>query len=153
MELIVDEQGLNVTITTYCPDDNVGLYKVYLKGKEPFLLGTLVPENKVLKLTRTLSKSQLKDGGVYPISGVEKVLVFPFQREEVPKGWRWVDGSELALLKGRGSGRFLYQETKDMVNIAWKYESEKENNFTDFFCFLRLEIWGNTSFFVLSFKK
>lgn len=153
MELRVEEQGLNVTITAYCPDDGAGLYKVYLKGLRPFLLGTLVPENSLLKLTRTLSKNQLKEAGVYPVSQGEKVLVFPFKNDIIPEGWYKLESGMFETLKEKVKGELFYKDAGENINICWEYRCEREIHFTECFCFLSLETWGDKQFFVLSLKK
>ena len=90
--LTVREEGGRAVFEAVLPDDRRGLYKVWLTGRGgQFLLGTLMPENARLRLHRTLPVAELERHGVWPLTGAQARLAFPFGEGEStpPKGWRW----------------------------------------------------------------
>lgn len=67
-----------------------GLYKARLQGgRGSFLLGTLIPEGGALRLRRNVSVAQLQREGVWPPTGADIVMAFPFTGETAPSGFSW----------------------------------------------------------------
>ena len=80
--LTVSEERGRAVCRGQLPDDKKGLYKGWLTGPAGrALLGTFVPEQGVLVLSRTLSVAELERQGAWPPGGGEAVLAYAFQRE------------------------------------------------------------------------
>lgn len=78
--LTVSEERGRAVCRGQLPDDKKGLYKGWLTGPAGrALLGTFVPEQGVLVLSRTLSVAELERQGAWPPGGGEAVLAYAFQ--------------------------------------------------------------------------
>ena len=78
--LAVRQEGPRVHMEAERPADGKGLYKVWLHGDQggKFLLGTMAPEEGVLRLRRALSAATLERAGCWPRFWAEAPLAFPF---------------------------------------------------------------------------
>lgn len=78
--LRVREDGLCLHFEAEREADDRGIYKVWILGgnEGKLLLGTLVPERGRLYLRKTLAQKELEQRHVWPVTGGEVVLAFPF---------------------------------------------------------------------------
>lgn len=150
-----------MVLTAQRPDDGRGLYKAYAEGPGGrLLLGTLLPEAEGLRLTRILSREELRQHGAWPVLRVEAQLSFSFAgTAAVPPGWDWSDrvGEDLEDRKvGRqleGLGRVLFRRQGRLLTIAVPYQPEKQFPLTEFFCFAQVRELGGNPFCLFSFDR
>ena len=86
--LAVRREGPRAMFEAARPNDQKGLYKVWLRGKgeKTFLLGTLMPQGGELRLRRTLSVGELEQAGCWPEFQAECMLAFSFS-DQKEKNW------------------------------------------------------------------
>ena len=87
--LTAEPEGPRVRCRAELSGAGRGLYKVHLAGKGGrFLLGSLIPEDGVLRLSRTVSLDQLERHGAWPPEGAGAELVFTPEEERPPPAGR-----------------------------------------------------------------
>lgn len=160
--LTVREEGGRAVFEAVLPDDRRGLYKVWLTGRGgQFLLGTLMPENARLRLHRTLPVAELERHGVWPLTGAQARLAFPFGEGEStpPKGWRWerepgrLLGDRLLRQSAVRLGRAALRREEDGFSLALPWRAGGEFPLTPLFCFARLERLDGGEWLVFSFNR
>lgn len=144
------------------PDDKKGLYKGWLTGAGGrALLGTFVPEGGVLRLSRTLSVTELERQGAWPPAGGEAVLAYSFQKERrerpVPSGWIRV--SESARLMGepllaQAIGHIYALQRRDGQGflLAIPFGTEQPFPLTPLFCFAQIVELDGAFYAVFPFR-
>lgn len=137
----VECEGTRAAVTVFCPRDDRGLYKAYLRGREGrFLMGTLAPEDSRLVLRRNLPIERLRCCGAWPVIGADIVLEFIFPvRPPPPKGWRWSDkatGFTDSVLQesNRLSGTALLGDWSLGTKLAYPYSPQRPFPLTPLFC-------------------
>lgn len=158
--LTVREEGPRAVLTAECPDDGRGLYKAYLRsGRSRYLLGTLMPEGKKLRVRRIVSIDELRRQGVWPATHAEAELAFSFQGGGAPAGWTWTQGpgelfQDPALSRAAGElGRVLVKKGEGSFMLACPYETDKEYPFTEIFCVSRLRRIEGRLYALFSFDE
>ncbi|WP_297212943.1 hypothetical protein [uncultured Flavonifractor sp.] len=130
------------------PDDKKGLYKGWLLGPEGrVLLGTFVPEEGVLRLTRTLGRAELERQGGWPPVGAEAALTYRVQRgapsRPAPPGWTWTAHpaqllGEPLLVRAAGKGGALLRREEGGFTLAYPFRTDRPFPLTPLFCFARV---------------
>ena len=142
--LALRQEGPRVQITAERPSDSRGLYKVWLHGDHGgrFLLGTLVPENGVLRLSRTLSVGALERAGCWPRFRAEAALAFAF---DAPSGGRWYCEQHPErmvrdpLLQARLRGAMLCRREEGAFSLSAPFRPDQPVRLPALFCFSRVE--------------
>ncbi len=137
-------EGPRVHMEAEHPPDGRGLYKVWLRGDqgEKLLLGTLIPENGVLRLCRTLSVSALERAGCWPRFRAEAVLSFAF---DAPLGGRWYCEQHPErmvadpLLRERLRGAMLCRRGDGEFSLAAPFRTDRPVRLPALFCLSRVE--------------
>ena len=144
MEWRVQEQGPRVVVEVWREDDGAGLYKAYITGPSGrCLLGALMPENGRLFLRRTLTVDSLKRQGVWPVTGVEEVMVCSF-RDPAP-AVRWED--PVLRRAAEHLPRHTVQRAGEGVSLSFPFDPRTPFPLIPAFCFARVES-GRLIFFV-----
>ena len=147
----VREEGLQAVISARAADDGGGLYKLHLLGKGgSLLLGTMLPENGVLRLRRTIPVDQLCRQGLWPPTGAEIRLAYALGQqngEEAHPSAGWVREEHPARLMGERllrecaaplKGGLLKREEEGFV-LALPWEPGGVFPMTPLFCFASAE--------------
>lgn len=161
--LTVEEQQGRAVCKGQLPDDKKGLYKGWLSGPTGrALLGTFVPEQGALRLSRSLSVAELERQGAWPPAGGEAVLAYAFRAEQKkrtpPPGWTWV--AEPARLMGEpllaqavgGGGALLCKDEQGFL-LACRFRPERPFPLTPLFCFARLQELDGEWYAVFPFRS
>lgn len=158
--LTVREEGPRVLCRAELPDDGRGLYKVYLSGSGgSFLLGTLIPEQGALRLSRTLTLDTLKRQGVWPPEGACAALAFPAERPPAsPAGW--VREEHPARLLGepmlsrcvQGLRGALLRRGEQVFFLALPWRTGEIFPLAPLFCFARPERIAGQEYAVFEFN-
>lgn len=144
-------------------DDGRGLYKVYLHGGQgSMLMGTLMPEQGMLRLRRSISIAELKRKNCWPIADAHAELAFSFSEDEgnaVPEGWQRAEHladmlQDEILRKSAAELKeaFIRWEETGFL-LAMPYEERKPFPLTPLFClgtFCRL---GERGYIVFCFDR
>ena len=157
-ELTVQRDGLRVYLTAVRPNDNRGLYKVWLRGNGggKVLLGTLVPEKDVLTLNRTLSLRELAQAGCWPQLRAECSLTFPFGETSERKWYCEQKPGGLfsdPLLKRWVCEPILCRRDKRGFSLAAPFRTDRRMPLPGLFCFGRIERWPAGLYIVWKFNK
>lgn len=139
--LTVCRQENRVRLVAERPVDGRGLYKVWLRGRGGRrLLGTLAPENGLLRLGRTLSVRELEQSGCWPVTGAEAVMSFSFQENG---GWycephpeRMVSDPEL---QRQVRGSMLCRKDSGGFHLAVPFRTDGPLALETLFCLGHLE--------------
>lgn len=135
------------------PNDKSGLYKGWLIGASGrTLLGTFLPEEGKLRLSRMLSAAELERQGAWPPVGGEAALAYTFQKKgrgpALPQGWTWTAdparlmGEPLLARAWEGGGALLRKDEQGFL-LARKFRQDRPFPLTPLFCFARvLELEG-----------
>ena len=160
--LTVAEERGRAVCKGQLPDDKKGLYKGWLTGPAGrALLGTFVPEQGRLVLSRTLSVAELERQGAWPPDGGEAVLAYAFQQEPrkrpVPPGWTWVAEparlmGEALLAQAIGGGGALLRKEEQGFLLAWRFRPEQPFPLTPLFCFARIQEMDGAQYAVFPFR-
>ena len=144
------------------PDDKRGLYKGWLSGAGGrALLGTFVPEADVLRLSRTVSVTELERQGAWPPVGADAVLAYSFQRERrerpVPSGWTRVSNparlmGEPLLVQALGNANALLHKDEQGFLLAIYFRTDRPFPLTPLFCFARIMELDGTVYAVFPFR-
>lgn len=124
------------------PADGRGLYKVWLHGRQgsEMLLGTLVPEGNVLRLSRTLLRSELEQAGCWPPERAEARLTFSFSQGT---GWYREPHPERfvreAYLRRQLNGAMLCRREGEGVCLAAPFRTDAPMLMPSLFCLVRIE--------------
>ena len=152
--------GLRVEAEAERPDDGRGLYKAYLKGQGgELLLGTMAPEDGLLRVRRAFSLDELRRRGVWPVLGGGARLTFLFQGRKPPAGWSWMDGSSLPLQEAAlrqaaaGLGEVLYSSRPGCFQIAVPFHTDRAFPLPALFCLARTEEIGGRVYLIFLFDK
>lgn len=140
--LTLQQDGPRVRLVAQRPSDGRGLYKVWLKGErgKRFLLGTLAPEGKMLRLQRTVSSSELERAGCWPPTGVEAPLSFSFPAEE--RWYREQDPQRLVsdrVISGQIKGAMLCRKETDGFFLAAPFRPEGPVALESIICLAQME--------------
>lgn len=136
MEWSVTEQGPRVAIEVRCRDKGDGLYKAYAVGAGgSVLLGTMMPENGILCLRRTLTVDSLKRQDIWPVKGVECRLSHPF-REKCP-AIPWID--EVLRRSARRLPRHTVQRSGEGFVLIVPFDPRGPFPLVPLFCLSREE--------------
>lgn len=146
--LEIREEGAQVHLSVWRGMDGVGLYKAWLRGSGPdFLLGTLMPEGKYLKLQRTVSLDRLKQAGCWPIQSGKTAMSFHFTGSENQgffSRWRWEHRpssrfSDPALAESASAwGSMLLRDVDQGFQLAVPFDSRRPFPITTLFCLARI---------------
>lgn len=136
MEWSVTERGPRAVIEVWHRDKGDGLYKAYATGVGgTVLLGTLMPENGMLFLRRTLMVDSLKRQGAWPVKGVECRLVHPFQGASSAIPW----ADEVLRRSARRLPRHAVQRSKEGFVLIVPFDTRSPFPLTPLFCLSRVE--------------
>ena len=143
--LRAEQAGPRVRLQVHRSDDRRGLYKVWLRGKgSGLLLGTLVPEQGELSLSRTLSVSELERAGCWPELRPECRLAFPFSRRERGEWYCEQRPEELVsdpLVKSWIQGPMLCHREKEGFSLAAAFQTNGPMPLAGLFCLAQVERW------------
>lgn len=139
--LTVCREENRVRLTAERPVDGRGLYKVWLIGRRgQRLLGTLAPEQGVLRLHRTLSVRELEQSGCWPVTGAEAVLSFSFQ---AGGGWYCEQHPERLVrdpeLQRQFHGSMLCRKERGSFHFAVPFRTDSPLALETLFCLGHLE--------------
>lgn len=154
------EEGGKVTFEAVRPDDKRGLYKLRLYGRSRGLeLGTLLPEQGVLRLRRSYTVEKLKAAGCWPVTDAEVVLAVPFGGKDIPPGWtredtpaRLLSGDKLLEYSAAGLNHALLRREEGFFYLALPYAEGSPFALTPLFCLAKLERLGEKYYIVFSFR-
>lgn len=142
----VREEGDRAVCQAIRRESEEGLYKAWLRGSGGrFLLGTLIPEGGALRLRRNIPIFQLRRQCVWPPTGGEIVMAFPFTEETPPEGFRWESQPErlmcdpLLAQSVRPLGRVLMKREEQGFSLAIKYSAGAPFPLPPLFCLSRVE--------------
>jgi len=154
------EEGGKVIFEAVRQDDKRGLYKLRLYGRNRGLeLGTLLPEQGILRLRRSIPMDKLKEEGCWPVTEAEVVLAIPFGGAETPFGWAREDAPE-RLLRGdpllersvQGIGHALVRRGEGFFQLALPYGERTPFALTALFCLAKVERLGGKYFIIYTFR-
>lgn len=140
--LTVCQDQNRVRLLAERPMDGRGLYKVWLRGRGGrLMLGTLAPEQGLLRLQRTLSVRELEQSGCWPVAGAEAVLSFSFQ--ESGGGWYCEPHPEKMVhdpeLKRQFHGSMLCRRERNGFHLAVPFRTDGPLTLETLFCLGHLE--------------
>lgn len=166
------EEGPRVALEATLRDDRRGLYKAYLCGAGgKYLLGTLAPENGLLRLRRTISTDELRRKGVWPPTGAGVELAFPVgkpsqpvhgnpaasHQERAQAGWtreqrpdRLMGDDLLARAAQRLQGTLVRREAGGFT-LAVPWEEDRGFPLCPIFCFAELKKFNGALYAFFSF--
>jgi len=155
------EEGGKVTFEAVRPDDKRGLYKLRLYGRGRGLeLGTLLPEQGVLRLRRIFSVDKLKSEGCWPVTDAEVVLAIPFGGGNTPPGWTREDTPARLLhadkLLARSAAELchtLLRREDGFFQLAVPYGEGSPFALTPLFCLAKAERLGEKDYIVFYFRE
>ena len=144
--LAVRREGPRVTFEAARPDDQKGLYKVWLRGKreKKVLLGTLVPQGRELRLARTLSVAELERADCWPEFQADCALAFSFSNSK-KQGSAWYCEQhperffQDPLLKRSIPGPMLCQREEHGFQLAAPFRTDCPIALPGLFSLARLE--------------
>ncbi|MGO5022523.1 hypothetical protein ACTQ4E_05430 [Lawsonibacter sp. LCP25S3_G6] len=142
--LTVRREGPRAVFEAVRPNDQKGLYKVWLRGTsgKTFLLGTLAPQDRELRLRRTLSLGELEQAGCWPEFRAESVLAFSFA-EKQETNWYCEQHPERfftdPLLKKNVPGPMLCRREKNGFLLAAPFRPDRPVALPSLFCLARVE--------------
>ena len=141
--LTIAQEGGRVHLEAERPEDGRGLYKVWLNGvgEGTYLLGTLAPEGKSLRLRRTVSRGELERSGCWPVEGARAVLAFPFARE----GQWYCEGRpgqfvRDPVVRRQIRGPMLCCRAGDGTRLAAPFRTDSPVALETLFCLARVEL-------------
>ncbi|WP_160667689.1 hypothetical protein [Colidextribacter sp. OB.20] len=142
--LSVCQEGPRVHMEAERPADGKGLYKVWLRGDQGgrLLLGTMAPEDGLLRLRRTLSVSALERAGCWPQFRAEAPLAFPFTPQHTEK-WYCEQHPERLLtdpvLRGQVPGPMLCLREGEGFSLSAPLRADRPFPMPALFCLARPE--------------
>lgn len=140
--LTLRQDGPRVRLEAERPADGRGLYKVWLRGDQGgrLLLGTMVPEGGVLRLSRTLSISALERAGCWPQFRAEAPLTFSFNGAG---SWYCEQHPERLLadpvLRAQVRGPMLCLREGEGFSLSAPFRSDRPFPLPGLFCLARTE--------------
>lgn len=142
--LTVSRDGPRARLNARRPADGKGLYKVWLRGErgEGLLLGTMVPQEGVLALDRTLSLDELGRAGCWPDFRAECVLAFSFSESETGKWYCEPHPERLftdPLLKKHIPGPMLCCRNHKGFSLAAPFKTDHPFVLPGLFCLASVE--------------
>lgn len=155
--LTVREEGVRVRLEAVRPDNGLGVYKVWVRGAGGrMLLGTLEPENGLLRLGRTLSRRSLEQAGCWPVSGGEAVLAVPLR--PAGSGWRREERpgrllEDAVLRESAGEGALLLRWEEGGFSLAAAYDPDRPFPLAPLFCLGHVEDVGGRLHLVYCFDN
>ncbi len=155
------EEGGKVIFEAARPDDKRGLYKLRLYGRNRGLeLGTLLPEQGILRLRRSVSVDRLKAEGCWPVTEAEVVLAIPFSSGDMPPGWmredspaRLLHGDPLLEHSAQGLSHAFLRREEGFFQLALPYGEGTPFALTPLFCLAKVERLGEKYYIVFSFRE
>lgn len=138
------EEGERVFFRVEGPECVGYVYKVWLTGErgDEMLLGTPGQEHKMLRLFRTISRSQLEYAGCWPVCGVRMQKIPKRSREEGQ--WYCEEHPErlipyLFKNKKRGDRGMLCRKRQDEIQLACPFFHERPVLLSELFCFAQVK--------------
>lgn len=141
-QLRIQSNGSRVLLVAERTPDSRGLYKVWLLGRQgrELLLGTLIPENGALRLSRTMMQGELERRGCWPPEGAQVRLSFSFSGES---GWYEEHHPERfiaePLLQGKMKGSVLCRRRGEEVSFALPFRPDAPLALNTLFCLAQVE--------------
>ena len=153
--LEVRQEGSRVKFTAERQRDEVGLYKVWLRGRREFLLGTRIPEGELLRLNRTLPLNELEACGCWPVEGAEVRLAFPFSGGK-NDGWTIISSlpepvSDPLLRRSLRGTLWGRREEDGGYRAAALFRTDRPVPLEPVFCLGRVEEQGGRQYLVWQF--
>lgn len=156
--LTLRQEGPRVHMEAERPTDGRGLYKVWLHGDQggKLLLGTLVPENGVLRLRRTLSVSALERSGCWPRFRAEAPLAFSFA---TPSGEKWYCEQHPErmvsdpVLKAQISGAMLCRKGEAGFTLSAPFAVDRPVRLPSLFCLAGVECREGRLYMIWHFNE
>ena len=155
--LILRQDGPRIHIDAERPLDDQGLYKVWLHGDYggKLLLGTLVPEDGMLRLRRTLSVGTLERAGCWPRFRAEAPLSFAFAGQDNGR-WYCEQHPERLIsdpvLKSGLQGAMLCRREAEGFSLAVPFRADRPLQLAALFCLSQLERWNGQLHLVWNFS-
>jgi len=142
--LTIRQEGIRVQLEAERPSDGKGLYKVWLHGEQggKLLLGTLAPENDVLRLRRTLSTGTLERAGCWPRFRVEATLAFSFNTPPLGRWYCEQHPERLVndpVLQSRLLGAMLCRRENGGFSLSSPFRTDCPMRLPALFCLSHLE--------------
>ena len=142
--LTLRQDGPRVHMEAERPADGKGLYKVWLHGEQggKLLLGTLAPEDGVLRLRRTLSVGALEQAGCWPRFRAEAPLAFPFSGQPAGRWYCEQHPERLVsdpVLRKQLTGAMLCRREAEGFSLAAPFRTDRPVCLTALFCLARTE--------------
>ena len=142
--LTLRQDGLRVHMEAERPADGRGLYKVWLHGDQGgrLLLGTLAPENGLLRLRRTLSVEALERAGCWPHFRAEAPLAFAFSGQTAGRWYCEQHPDRLVadpLLRERLKDAMLCRKEQEEFSLAAPFRTDRPLRLPALFCLSRVE--------------
>ena len=137
--LTLRQDGPRVHIDAERPSDNRGLYKVWLHGDHggKLLLGTLAPENGMLRLHRTLSVGALERAGCWPRFRAEAPLAFVFNSQHHEQWYCEQHPDRLVadpVLNEQLTGAMLCRKEREGFSLAAPFRPDRPMRLPALFC-------------------
>ena len=159
--LRVQQDGPKIRLDAGRPPEKDGLYKVWLHGDRggKFLLGTLVPEQEGLRLTRRVSLSELEHAGCWPQFWSECKLAFSFsnQGRHPQENWYCEQHPERMIqdiTAKRGiHGPMLCRRRKDGFALAAPLRTNCPIPLEPLFCLAQVERWPTGPHMIWEFDE
>lgn len=157
----VRQEGEKAVCQAIRSADERGLYKAWLQGSGgKLLLGTLIPEGGALRLRRVMETSALEAQGVWPPTGGEIAMAYPFAQESAPPpDWLWTDcpqrlmGDPILVQCLRGVKRALLKRELDGFLLALPWSCHSPFPIPPLFCLSSVERLGQNRYAVFHFSR
>lgn len=163
--LTVREEGGRAVCRAELRDDGRGLYKAWLRGSAGgrVPLGTLIPENGMLRLTRTLSVDDLAAKKAWPVRDWGAELAFAPRRgaspAQPPPGWQREEqpgrllGDPALARAAQGLGHALLRREGEGFRLAAPWMAGERFPLPVLFCFASVEELGGRQWAVFTFNR
>lgn len=142
--LTLRQEGPRVHMRAERPADGRGLYKVWLHGDHggKLLLGTLLPEDGALRLSRTLSVSALERAGCWPRFRAEAPLAFAFDSRSDGRWYCEQHPEQLVadpLLRTRLRGAMLCRKEDGAFALSVPFHTDRPVRLPALVCLAQVE--------------
>ena len=144
------ENGPKVELLMEVPNDGSGLYQGWIQGGgERVELGTLLPEQQMLRLRRSLPMDRLRAAGCWPVKEAGLKLIHSFGVAGPPQGWHKEDNPARLFPKDpflremvSGLHSCLLWVGKEGFSLAVPFERGRPFSLVPLFCFARIRQLG-----------
>jgi len=144
------ENGPKVELLMEAPNDGSGLYQGWIQGTgERLELGTLMPEQQILRLARSLPLDRLRKAHCWPVKEAGITLVHSFGVAGPPQAWHKEDDPARLFPKDSLLRESVAQlqncllcVSKEGFSLAVPFDRGAPFGLVSLFCFARIRQLG-----------